>query len=124
MSQELALFRLDQESSFLEFLKDFADLLLMLLESARIDQDVVDITNAEDVKVFAESIIHESLGRSGSIGEPKGHNEEFKQSITSPEGGFPFVTFLNSDLVKASLEIESGKVFATMDLVQSFFDSR
>jgi len=96
----------------------------MFFDSARIDQDVVDITNAEDVKVFAESIIHESLGSSRSIGEPKGHNEEFKQSITSPQGSFPFITFLNSDLVKASSEIESGKVFATTDLVQSFFDSR
>jgi len=122
--RELTLFRLDKESSFLEFLKDFADLLPMFLESARIDQDVIDITNAEDIKIFANSIIHESLGGSRSIGEPKGHNEEFKQSIPSPEGGFPFVTFLNSDLVKASSEIESGKVFATTDLVQSFFDSR
>ena len=124
MYRELILFRLDKESSFLAFLKDFADLLPMFIESARIDQDVVDITNAEDVKVFAESIIHESLGSSGSISKPKGHNEEFRQSITSPEGGFLFVTFLNSDLVKASSEIESGKVFATTDLVQSFFDSR
>jgi len=88
------LFRLDKESSFLEFLKDFADLLLMFLESARIDQDVIDITNAEDIKVFTKGIIHESLGSSRSIGEPKGHNEEFKQSITSPEGGF-FIHYLS-----------------------------
>jgi len=96
----------------------------MFLESARIDQDVVDITNAEDVEVFMKSIIHESLGSSRSMGEPKGHNEEFEQSITSPEGSFLFVTFLNSDLVEVSSEIESGKVFATTDLVQGFFDSR
>jgi len=96
----------------------------MFLESAGIDQDVVDITNAEDVEVFPKSIIHESWGSSRSIGEPKEHNEEFEQAITSPEGSFPFVTFLNLDLVKASSEIEPGKVFATTDLVQSFFDSR
>jgi len=96
----------------------------MFLESARIDQDVVDITNAEDIEVFAKSIIHKSLGSSRNIGEPKGHNEKFEQSVTSPEGGFPFIIFLNSDLVEASSEIESGKVFATTDLVQGFFDSR
>jgi len=101
----------------LEFLKDFADLLLMFLESVRIDQDVVDMTNTEDIEVFTKSILLESLGSSRSIGEPKEHNEEFEQSIMSPEGGFLFVTFLNSDLVEASSQIESGKVFATTDLV-------
>ena len=124
MYREFTLFRLDKESSFLEFLKDFPDLLLMFLKSARIDQDVVNITNAEDIEVFAKSIIHKSLGSSRSISEPQGHNEEFEHSITSPEGGFPFITFLKSDLVEASSEIESGKVFAATDLVQGFFDSR
>jgi len=96
----------------------------MLLESVRIDQDVVDITNSEDVKVFTRSVIHESLGSSRGISEPKGHNEEFEQSIMGPEGGFLFVIFLNSDLIEASSEIESGKVFTTTDLVVRFFDSR
>jgi len=78
----------------------------MFLESMRIDQDIIDITNAEDVEVFMKDIIHESLGSSRDISEPKGHNEEFEQSITSPEGGLPFVTFLNSDLVEARSEIK------------------
>jgi len=95
----------------------------VFLQGSRIYQDIVNVTDAKDIEVFTESVIHQSLGSSWSFGEPKGHNEEFKEAIASSEGDFSFITFFDTDLVKASSEVKVGEIFTTMNLVEAFFNS-
>ena len=94
----------------------------MLFQRTGVDLDVVDITNTENIEIFAESIIHESLCSSGSVSKPEGDDKEFKQPVSSWKSGFPFVIFLDSDLVKTGSEVNACEVFATPDLIESFFN--
>jgi len=96
----------------------------MLFQRTAVDQAVVDITNTENIKIFVESLIHKSLGSGGSVSKPEGHDKEFKQPVSSSKRGFPFVAFLDTDLVKTGSEVKACEVFATPDLIESFFNPR
>jgi len=113
---------LDEQASLLEFLEYLADLFLVLFQCTGVDQDVVDITNTKNIEIFTESIIHESLGSGGSISKPKGHDKKFKQPVSSSKSGFSFVAFLDTDLIKTGSEVKMCEVFATPDLIKSFFN--
>jgi len=95
----------------------------VLFQRTGVDQDVVDITNTENVEIFVESIIHESLGSGGSVSKPEGHDKEFKQPISSSKSSFPFVAFLDTDLVNTGSEVKACEVFATPGLIDSSFNS-
>ena len=65
----------------------------------RVYQDIIKVTNAENIQEFPKGVIDKALAGCRSIGKFKGHNKEFKQAITGPEGSFPFITVLNPDQV-------------------------
>jgi len=62
------------------------------------------------------------VGNGGSVSKPEWHDKEFKQPVSSSKSGFPFVVFLATDLVKTGLEVKACEVFATPDLIESFFN--
>ena len=94
----------------------------MLFQRTGVDQDVVDITNTENVEIFVESIIHESLGSGVSVSKPEGNDKEFKQPLSSSKSSFPFIAFLDTNLVKTGSEVKACEVFATLNLIESFFN--
>jgi len=77
-NREFTLFRLDEQAGLLEFLKYLAYLFLFLFQCTGVDQDVVDITDTENIEIFIESIIQESLGGGWGISKPEGHNQGFE----------------------------------------------
>jgi len=74
--------------------------------------------------VLSQSIIHEPLGSGWGISEPKGYDKEFKELISGSKGAFPFVAFLDTDLVETSSKVKACEIFTTPNLVESFFNSR
>jgi hypothetical protein len=43
-----------------------------------IDKDVIEIVNHENIKVFSEDIVDETLSWGWCIGETEGHNKVFE----------------------------------------------
>ena len=60
------------------------------------------------IQEVTKNVVHESLERGRSIGQPERHDKPFKGAITGPKDGFPFVTFRNADQVISVLEINCG----------------
>ena len=70
--------------------------------------------------MFSESVIDKLLKGGRSIGESKGHDQIFKESISGSEGSFPFITFLDSDEVVGSSQINVGEDLGSRDSVDGF----
>src|SRR5437667_10444130 len=80
------------KTSVLKTLKNQAYMALVLLESVRINKQVVEIGNHEIVKIFSESVVDKVLKSARSIAKAKGHNLVFVKSISTVEGRFPFLS--------------------------------
>ena len=62
------------------------------------DHDVVNVNN-RDIFHVGEDFIHHSLKHSRGIAESKEHDSGFIGSSVADECGFPFVTFLDPNIV-------------------------
>jgi len=58
----------------------------------------------------------------GRVGEFKVLNQGFKESFIGLEGRFPFVAFLDSDVVISPMDVELGKPLFANELVNKFLD--
>ena len=88
-------------------------------------QDIININHAELVKELSQGVIYEPLGYGWGVGEAKRHDKKLKQPITAVEGCFPFITFLDVDLVEISVEVDFGIIIlGTADLVKGLFYAR
>ena len=76
---------------------------MVVLEVVKVNQDIVKVTNAENVQALSKGVIHKGLASCGGIGKSKEDNKEFKQPITSSKGWFPFVTVLDPNQVVCRL---------------------
>ena len=92
----------------------------MFFESIRVDQNVIEVDDAENIKEFMKSIVGICLHRRRSICETKGHDEIFEVSISGSECGFPFITESNSQLIEGIAEIELGVILCILDAIQEF----
>ena len=70
-------------------------MLSMISHVVRIDQNIIKIDYHTDIKEVRENVIYEALEGSRSIGETKGHNKLFEESIADVECGLLFVIFSN-----------------------------
>ena len=69
----------------------------MLFGVVGVDENVVQVDKNANVKEVREDVIHEALERSRRVRESKGHNHPFEGAVTSAEGGFPFISFVDLD---------------------------
>jgi len=58
----------------------------------------------------------------GRVGESKEHNQGFEEALTGLEGSFPFVAFLDLDIVIPLTDVELGKPPFANELVNEFLD--
>ena len=63
------------------------------------------------------------MKRGGSIGESKGHNQEFIGAIAGGEGSFVFIARADSDLVIARVEVKFGEVFGFAQAIVEVIDA-
>ena len=72
---------------FSEGLQNQTQMFSMLFFSLGVDKDIINEDNHELVEVLHEYLIHEIHEISRGIGQTKGHNGVFKQSVSGGEGG-------------------------------------
>src|SRR5271155_5793799 len=88
--------------------EDFTDMCFVLGRIVGENEDIVEVDNYINIKQVAENVVHKSLEGSRCISETKRHNKPLERTVTSAEGGFPLVTFGNTDQVICMAEVKSG----------------
>jgi len=71
---------------------------------------------------FSEHAVHGSLEGGWGVGQPKEHYLWFKQSFWGFECDFPFIAFLNSDVVVPPSYVKLGEEGLSLELFQDRFD--
>src|SRR5713101_4317253 len=69
------------------------------------------------VDEILEQFIHHGLECHRRIGKTKEHHQRFKHSLVCLEGCFPFVTFLDLNIVVSPLYIELGKDLCILQFI-------
>ena len=67
------------------------------------DQNIIEVYYNTVVQKVPEDFIHKMLECGWGIGETKRHDSCFKESVLGAECGFPFVTFLDPDIIVSPL---------------------
>jgi hypothetical protein len=77
------------------------------------DEDVVDVYayNAAADEIL-QDVNHHGLESGWAVSHAIQHYQWFKESSVTLEGHFPFLPFLDSDVLVAQSDIEFGEVFA------------
>ena len=78
----------------------------MLGKVVGIDQYVIQVDNDIDVHHIGEDVIHELLKSCGGISKAFWHYQPLKGSISSLEGGLPFVSCCNANQMVRVLEVD------------------
>ena len=74
-----------------------------------LDQNIVQIYNDKDVKLFSKNLIDIALETGQSVRESKRHDLILKMGILGTKGTLLFVTFLNPHSIIDASEIQLGK---------------
>src|ERR1700722_13526419 len=74
------------------------------------------------IEFFSEYLVHHCLERSGRITEAEEHDKGFKTPAIRDEGRFPFVTFLDPDIVISPANVELRENLRVFDLIYEFRD--
>jgi len=105
---ESTFFQFEVQIVLFQFLEDSVDILPVLRNVVvSMDQDVVHIDGYPSFSYFFfEDVIHHGLECCGGVGESEKHYFWFEQSLVGGEGCFPFVSFLDPDIVISPSHIE------------------
>ena len=95
-----------KESVSMESVEYFPDVSFMLRKVIGIDQYVVQIDNDINVYHIREDVIHELLKSCGSVSKAFQHYQPLERSITSLEGGLPFVSCCNVNQMVCMPEVD------------------
>ena len=94
----------------------------MLFFGLGVDKDIINEDNHELVEVIHEDLVHEIHEISRGIGQAKGHNGAFKQSVSGGEGGLGNVRLSNLQLVITCPKIDLGKDSGSVHLIEQILD--
>ena len=94
------------ETILAEPTKNFVDVFSMLGGVVRIYKNVIQVDDNVHIQEVAENVVHVALKSSRSVGETEGHDQPFKGAITSSEGGFPFITFGDTNHVIGMADVQ------------------
>ncbi|KAG5334139.1 hypothetical protein C0989_004339 [Termitomyces sp. Mn162] len=82
-----------------------ADMLRMFPQQIRVDQDVVQVYNNENVIHVMKDVVHEVLKSGGGVSHSEEHYEVLKEAIAGAKGGLPFMSWSDLDIVVARAEV-------------------
>src|SRR5882672_864234 len=88
---ELAFVCMGKKSISAESVKYFSDVSLVFGNVVRIDEDVVQIDNENDINHVCEDVVHKPLESCWRISKPFRHYQPLERSIASSECSLPFV---------------------------------
>src|ERR1700722_1729760 len=89
------------------------------------DQEIVHINvKPSFIEFLSEYLVHHCLERGRRVAKAEEHDEGFETSAVRDEGCFPFIAFLDPNIVISPANVEFGEDFRVLDLVYEFGDQR
>jgi hypothetical protein len=71
-----------------------------------------------------EGIVHIALECSGCVAHPEEYNSWFVGALFSGKGSFPFISFLDSNVVESPVDIDFSEYTRTLEIIDNSFDGR
>src|SRR5882724_11861869 len=105
---ELAFVCMGKQSISAEPMKYFLNVSFVFRNVVRIDENVIQIYDDNDINHICEDVVHKSLKSCWSISKPFRHYQPFERTITGPEGSFPFVSGCNPNEMVCMPEVNFG----------------
>jgi hypothetical protein len=99
LEPKFALAKLGIEMMLPKLLQYNMDVTSMIFSSLRIDKNIINEDNHKDIKFLHEDTIHQVHKIRRCIGEAKGHDGEFIETISSRESHFWNIFFVNLNLM-------------------------
>jgi hypothetical protein len=90
----------------------------MIFSSLQIDKNIINEDNHKDIKFLHEDTIHQIHEVSLCIGEAEGHDGEFIETISSREGRFWNIFFVNLNLMITQPWINLGEITSSRKLIK------
>src|SRR6266481_4706719 len=113
---KLALLCLEVELVVTEDFQDKTGDALKLLESLREDQDVIHVDADDPISnQLCKDIIHHCLECGRTVCQAKEHHQGLKQATVGAECSLPLISFMDSDIVVAPLNIKLGEIPGTFE---------
>src|SRR5258708_29409951 len=93
--------------------------------SLHVDGEIVHINRHPLLSDFStEDHIHHHLEGSGGIGQAEEHNRWFEEAFWGKERCFPFVSFLDTNIVVPPMYVEFGEEGATSKVINGLGNER
>ena len=106
-----------------ESLKNSMNKGAMFSKGSGKDENIVHINdNMASVDKITKGTIHELLEGGWGVAETKKHDKGFKEATIGFEGGFPFISFLDSDIMVALVDIQLGEVDRIFEFIEECWD--
>src|SRR5882672_4258986 len=105
---ELAFVCMGNKSVGAELLEYFPNMSFVLRNVVRIDKDVIQVDDDNDVNHIHEDVIHKSLKSCWCISKPFRHYQPLKGTILGSEGSLPFVSGCNLNKMICVSEVDFG----------------
>jgi hypothetical protein len=104
-SFEFALFDVEMEAGLLEGVQHSSDMNTVFFKRVAINEYVVDISRAEDVKERVEDFVNPGLESGWGVGQAKGHNKGLEKAVSRIKSSKPFVAVCHPYLIKSGDDI-------------------
>ena len=101
------------------------DCLTVIIKVNQEDEDVIHVN--DDFLVdnqILEDLVHHGLECCWAVCKAEEHDEGFEQSAICPERGFPFVAFLDTDVVVSPADVKLGEVASSSEVTNDVGDQR
>lgn len=115
---ELAFLRFEVKVGLLEGLQHGSYMRAVFHQGIGVDEDVIDVSVAEDVKVLAENVIDEMLEGCVGIGEAEWNNQVFVVAKAGAEDCLPFFPIGHANKVVGASEVQLGNHLALNSFIE------
>ena len=97
----------------------------MFLEVFCEDEDVIQVNdNLSFIDELPENFIHHPLEGGRRVAETKEHDSGLKQAPVGPEGGFPLISLLDTNMVVSISHIDLREDVGIAETVKKIINSR
>ncbi|KIJ61560.1 hypothetical protein HYDPIDRAFT_96293, partial [Hydnomerulius pinastri MD-312] len=71
----------------------------------------------EDHDVFPENVVHHRLESRWGVGKAEEHDRRLEEPAVGPEGGLPFISFFDTDVVVSPAYVQLGEDFCVLEFI-------
>src|SRR5258708_3498270 len=109
-----------------KFDKAMEDFMGKFIERGKIVIKEEDIIQVNDEVTLVDKVLkdmgHKRLKCGWGVAEAEGHDKGFEETELALEGGFPFITLFDADVIVTPTDVEFCKVMGRLEFVDEFRD--